>query len=410
MVDPFSQKAIREFMDLPTQRAIRELMDLPTQKAIRELVDSPTQKAIRELMDLPTQTAIRELMDSPPQKAMRELMDLPTQKTIREAARVNHWASQLGDKSTDMLLALMPTRSPILEEAERIRSAAASMLSTSAAVDHPSLIGNLGLNAHLSADMVSTRLKLATLAGSGDVLGFESRASFAAYEGLFGRWHTRPDLPQRFWRDPATRRRHYHEAEVDPGLIETAPGGAVEAVIDSGFAAGVSEGGSPVALFGIAGLVLRVRSNNPSFDAFRAVGAFEHALRQFIASKLEAVAGPQWFKQRVDGEARKKARDNRAAAMANGESERALIAYLDIGDLIAILLRKDNWDRAFGHVFPNRQRLEFDLQALIATRRPTMHARNIDAVRLVELMCIIRRLTQWIEMDGEWKTIAESED
>jgi hypothetical protein len=421
MVDPSSQKAIREFMDSPTQKAIRkfmdsptqsamrEFMDSPTQRAMREFMDSPTQRAIREFMDSPTQRAIREFMDSPTQRAMREFMDSPTQKAIREAARVNQWASQLGDKSTDMLLALMPTRSPILEEAERIRSAAASMLSKSAAVDHPSLT-NLGLNAHLSADMEATRLKLATLAGSGDVLGFESRASFAAYEGLFGRWHTRPDLPQRFWRDLATRRRHYHEAEVDPGLIETTPGGAVEAVIDSGFSAGVSEGGSPVALFEIAGLVMRVRSNNPSVDAFRAVGAFEHALRQFIASKLETVAGPQWFKQRVNGEARKKARDNRAAAMANGESETALIAYLDIGDLIAILLRKDNWDRAFGHVFPDRQRLGFDLQALIATRRPTMHARNIDAVRLVELMCIIRRLTQWIEMDGEWKTIAESED
>jgi hypothetical protein len=163
-------------------------------------------------------------------------------------------------------------------------------------------------------------------------------------------------------------------------------------------------------LFEIGGAVMQVRSNNPNVDAFRAVGAFEQELRKCIGSKLEAVGGPQWFRRRVNGDAYKKARDNRAAAMANGESEKALIAYLDLGDLMAILLRQDNWDEAFGHVFPNRQRLEFDLQALIATRRPTMHARNIDAVRLVELMCIIRRLTTWIETDGEWKAIAESED
>ena len=55
-------------------------------------------------------------------------------------------------------------------------------------------------------------------------------------------------LPQRFWHDPATRRRHYNEAEVDPGLIETAPADAIEVVIDSGFSAGVSEEGTSIVL------------------------------------------------------------------------------------------------------------------------------------------------------------------
>jgi hypothetical protein len=256
--------------------------------------------------------------------------------------------------------------------------------------------------------MEATRLKLSALAGAGEVLGFKSLTSFAAYEQLFGKWHTRPDLPQQFWRDPAMRRRRYLEAEVDPGLIETTPAVAVEVVIESGFAAGVSESGFSVALLDIAGLSMQIRSRNFGVDG--AINAFEQALRAFIAAKLEAVAGPQWFKRRVDGDRRKKAHDNRASAMANGEREKTLIAYLDLGDLIAILLRKDNWDGAFGHVFPHQQRLEFDLQALVASRRTTMHARNVDAVRLVELMCIVCRLTQCIEGDGEWKRTAESEE
>ena len=107
---------------------------------------------------------------------------------------------------------------------------------------------------------------------------------------------------------------------------------------------------------------MQIRSTNPSVDAFRSVVAFEQALRDFISSKLEVIAGPRWFKQRVNGDIYKKARDNRTTAMANGKSETALIGYLDVGDLLAILLRKDNWDGTFGNVFPNRQRLEFDFR------------------------------------------------
>jgi hypothetical protein len=443
---------MRELMDLPANKAMRELMDSPANKAMRELMDSPANKAMRELMDSPVNKATRELMDSPANKAMcalrgpvgsgigaetinaygkfaatgailgsladqfsevgkrHSLLDKNVLASLTgplaEAARANQWATRLAGTGV-MEFAVW---SPIMEEVERIHGAATSMLDASAEVDRLRLTATLGLEARRSAEMEVTRLKLSALAGAGDVLGFEARTSFAAYEQLFGDWHTRPDLPQRFWRDPAMRRRRYREADVDPGLIEAAPATAVEVVIDSGFAAGVSEGSVSVALFDIAGLSMQIRSNNSSVDAFSAIVVFEQTLRQFIAFKLEAVAGPQWFKQRVGGDTRKKARENRAAAMANGELEKALIAFLDLGDLIAILLRKDNWAGAFGYVFPNREQLEFDLRALVASRRPTMHARSVDAVRLVELMCIIRRLTQWIEGDGEWKRVAESED
>ena len=310
---------------------------------------------------------------------------------LAEVVRANQWASGLADSSK--LAALMPIRSPIMAEVEQIQRAATGILSALAGVDRLRLSATLGLETRLSAELEATRLKLSTLAGAGDVLGFKSLTSLTAYEQLFGNWHTRPDLPQQFWRDPAMRRRRYREAEVDTGLIEATPAVAVEVVIESGFAAGVSENGISVATLDIAGLSMQIRSRNFGIDAFRVISAFEQALREFIVAKLEAVAGPKWFKQRVNGDMRKKAQDNRASAMANGEMEKMLIAYLDLGDLISILLRQDNWDSAFGHVFPTRERLEYDLQALVASRRTTMHARTVDAVRLVELMCIIRRLT-----------------
>ncbi|PBC14720.1 hypothetical protein [Mesorhizobium loti] len=320
-------------------------------------------------------------------------------------ARATQWASQLA--STGTLAVHMPTGTPN-KEIELIQRAATGVLSLSAEV------GRLRLSAlgaeTLSAGLQTTRLKLSALAGAGDVLGFAARSSFTAYEELFGNWHTRSDLPNRFWSDPEMRQRHYREAKVDPGLIETTSTGAIEVVIESGFAAGASEAGRSVALLDVAGLSVQIRSANPRNDAFSAIGFFERALRSFISKKMEAVGGPQWFKQRVGGEIRNKARDLRAAAMANGERDEALLSYLDLGDLMAIVLRADNWNQAFGYVFPNEQRLRLDLQALIATRRPTMHTRDVDAVRLVELICIISRLSQFMTGDGEWKRIADSED
>ena len=466
LMDSPTHKALRELHDSPAAKLARELNESPAVKAASDLYDSPTMRMARELQDSHAVRSAHEMQtrllgDPSWLETYRRLEDARTKfdeialggigsgsssrklaaaraiagsladrfsdianhnslldsgvlaslsGSLAEVTRANQWASHLaGARGTDFA-AFTGLRSPIAEEIERIQLAASNMLNASTETDRLRLSATLGLDTGMAAEMVATRSKLSALAGAGDVLGFEARTSFNAYEQVFGGWHTRPDLPQRFWRDPAMRRRRYQKAQVDPGLIETTPAVAVEVVIESGFATGFSEGGTSVALLDIAGLSMQIRSSNFGVDAFRAIGAFEQALRLFIAGKLEELAGPQWFKQRVDGETRKKARDNRAAAMANGEKDKTLIAYLDLGDLIAILLRKDNWDGTFGHVFPNRQRLEFDLQALVASRRPTMHARNVDAVRLVELICIIRRLTQWIEDDGEWKQTAASEE
>jgi hypothetical protein len=83
-------------------------------------------------------------------------------------------------------------------------------------------------------------------------------------------------------------------------------------------------------------------------------------------------------RERRAGDMRKKAQDNRASAMTNGEMEKILIAYLDLGDLMSILLRQDNWDSAFGHVFPTRERLEYDLQALVAKHKGNPDDHKID--------------------------------
>jgi hypothetical protein len=324
-------------------------------------------------------------------------------------ARTNQWASVLGDTSASNIAKLYPGGA-IGGEVDRIRDTVLGYARETDALERARLSTTLGLFHQLDHDMETTKLKLAAFAGAGEVLGFQALTSDSAYHELFGRWSTRLDLPAQFWRDPKKRRRMYNEAEVDPGLIESDPQEVIEVAVESGFVAGVADADRAVALFDIGGISMRLRSSDIGVDAFRALVWFEQALRLFIATKLETVTGPNWAKQRIDGEVHAKAKRNRAAALAGGETETAILAYVDLGELIGILLRKDNWDQVFGHVFPNRQRLEFDLQALVATRRPTMHARKVDAVRLLELMCIMRRLNQFMTSDGGWKLIADSDD
>jgi hypothetical protein len=178
----------------------------------------------------------------------------------------------------------------------------------------------------------------------------------------------------------------------------------VEVAIESGFAAGATKGGASVPVFNIAGLSVQMRSTNVQTGAFRSNNAFERVLRRFIHDKLSALQGPSWFRQRVAGDMLTKARGGRAAAMANGEQHKELISYLDLGDLANIVFRRDNW--GLKGVFPNQDQLQHDLQALVCCSQ-AHHARP---VRLAEVMCIIRRVTQWTEGDAEWKRVADSDD
>jgi hypothetical protein len=329
---------------------------------------------------------------------VRHLQNSPTLAFVE---RTERWATQFSATG------FLSTVGDLATQVSQIESVAASIRNLGSGLDR--LKGEAARAIGTMREMEPTRLKLAVLAGSSDVLGFKAGATVAAYQNLFGQWHTKPDLPKPFWHEAEVRRRHYVEAEVDPGLIGATPTAAIEVAIESGFAAGVRGDHESVAIFDVAGVSMRIRSSNTRFDAFQVVDTFETALREFLARKLGEVAGTQWFKQRVHGDLVAKARQNRATAMANGEREVELLSYLDLGDLTSIILQKNNWGEVFEQVFPNRERLSHDLQALVATRRPTMHARHIDAVRLVEMMCIVRRLTDFIEDDGGWKRISDAE-
>ena len=57
----------------------------------------------------------------------------------------------------------------------------------------------------------------------------------------------------------------------------------------------------------------------------------------------------------------------------------------------------------------NRAEFDHDMQKLVAARRPTMHVRTVDGVRLVELICVVQRLSEQMADDGAWKGLAETD-
>jgi hypothetical protein len=235
-------------------------------------------------------------------------------------------------------------------------------------------------------------------AGATDFLGARSAASEAAFQSLFGQWHSRPNLSDDYWADPVARHRMYREAEVDEGLIASLPGPAVEILIDSGVVAGgVSDAGTAVAVIEFAGVTTTINARQPRLGAYRALDAFERELRAFIAEKLEGLEGPKWFKRRVPQDVKEHAANRRREALANGEHDASIIEFTDLGQLIPVVLKGDNWDQAFAQVFQNRAAFEVDMQRLVAARRPTMHGRAIDGVRLTETVCTIRRLIDRME-------------
>jgi len=260
-----------------------------------------------------------------------------------------------------------------------------------------------------SGTLEVTRLKMSVMAGVGDLFGASSLPTLDAYKGLLGDWHTRPDLPARFWREPTERRHFYEDADVDAGLVEATPSEAVEVMIASGLTAGVLSGQSSVATFAIGDLTVSIHAPETKAHAVRIIETFEEELRRFISAKMEPLFGPKWFSQRAPGELVKKAKAARTAALKAGEKDPRILAYIDLGDLASIIQRGDNWAEVFEDIFRNHASFSQTMASLIAWRRPAAHSRQVDAVMFVELALLVHRLVEQITDDGAWRLAAEAE-
>lgn len=249
----------------------------------------------------------------------------------------------------------------------------------------------------------STTAKLAMFAGATDILGPASLASRAAFDSVMGGYNsaTLSDVDLR--RSPAERARVYRDMDVDEGFVETNIGETLALLIEGGVVEGaVSRAGVVTAFVEAGSIRMRVSARQARVASYSVIDGFEMALRAFITQKLEAIAGPQWFKQRVPGDVARRAKERRLEAQRSGEASLPLINYVDLADLISIIGRTDNWGAAFEAVFSRLEDLRVDILRLNASRRPTMHARPVDPVRLAEAILVVSRLMVAMQVDGAW--------
>lgn len=323
-----------------------------------------------------------------------------------DIAKTSQWVSTLGRIDVPDITKLLG--GGLGAAVDDMRGAIVKNFIGSAALDQAKMSAMLGLTARFEADFAATQFKMSALAGIGEAFDQRSHFRVDAYHSLFGEWRTRVDLPENFWRDGRVRKRMYREAEVDEGLIIAEPGMALKIMIESGLTAGLRSDTNAVAVVTLGEVSMTIRSSGTSKDAYALIGRFEQELRVYVECKLEERFGPDWFNLRVSNLIGK-AKDIRKAAMARGEAFAPLVNFTELGELSGIIQSTRNWDEAFGDVFVEKTEFDHDMQKLIAVRRPTMHMRRIDGVRLVEVICVMQRLSEQMANDGAWKLAAESD-
>lgn len=325
---------------------------------------------------------------------------------IAAARRSLLWADGVGGRTAADLAGILKAPAGFATSLGSLTSAA-SAAAASRAVGLPSHTPNLDRLLERHRGLEGAALKMSLFAGGLDVLGARNPASESASRALLGEWRTRPGLPSDFWRDRQVRARHYREADVDPGLVDADNATLIEVLVESGVVEGDRKGGTVTAVIQAGPVTVRVTAARPRLGAYRAISAFEIALRAFVAAKIEAAVmaadeEPKgWFRRRMPADVLKRVRERREDAKRAGEAPAAQIAYVDLGDFIPIVTQNANWP-IFEPVFGSREAFKVDMERLNAIRRPTAHPRPIDAVQLTEATFTIHRLTLLIESDGGW--------
>lgn len=334
--------------------------------------------------------------------SMRAVLDID-RTALGALSRSQHWADALSGKSAQDYAALLGTGDRYRQQFEALSLAARSICEATAGFTASGAFAEaVGLGRQL-AGMDITTTKMSLFAGAIDVLGPGAGGSQVAYTALLGGYSTPAMLDRPYWRDPRERVRYYRDQDVDDGLIDADNAATVQVLIESGVVEGRrTRTGTMTAVVEAGPVKLRIMASRPKMGAFGAIDAFENALKAFVSAKLKAVAGPNWFKQRVPGDIAARAKERRREAMRAGELQLPLIHYADLGDMIGVILRKDNWGEIFEMVFDRAEWLKVDLERLNTHRRPTMHSRPIEPVQLCEIVFTIRRLVGWMERDGAW--------
>ena len=285
----------------------------------------------------------------------------------------------------------------------------ASAMAKALQLAQPNLKASVATAAGGVASLDLTSMRFAALAGITDLYGIGDLHRQTA-KALLGKWHTDLTLPHEYWRNPEYRRALYREAEVDEGLIDADLATTVEISITSGAIVGeIIEAGRYVLGETATGLLTLTTANLAS-DIFELIGMIEKSLRDLISNKLQAVFGPKWFIQRVPGAVVQLAKVARQRALKSGEPQSPLIDFLTLGQLTEVVLRTDNWDNVFEPIFRNRDWFKRDVEVIGVARNPNAHYRANDSLRLTEALIVWKRLSSYIQDDGQWLVNADADE
>lgn len=127
-------------------------------------------------------------------------------------------------------------------------------------------------------------------------------------------------------------------------------------------------------------------------EAQQAVTLFERALVRLMIRQLRALYGDAWLSKGC-GATRQKWQE-RAEKGTAAEPE-TLIGYAELGELLDVLVRKDNWP-AFAPYFDNPESLRQDVRKIIPLRVSAMHAaqRSLALVEHVDGLAAMVKLAK----------------
>jgi hypothetical protein len=252
------------------------------------------------------------------------------------------------------------------------------------------------------ARIQDTIARMAGFAGSLAMTGPSSLATTASATALLGRWETLPHLPASYYRDREVRTRLYREAEVDPFVVEADRGELIEVMVESGLVEGDrTRSGNTAALIRIGSTPVRITAAKPTVGAFELIDQVDRAMKRLVDVIMTDRNGEDWLSKRLRSqpEALERLEQKVRAAVRAGEPEYRLVYYLDLGELLHIVNDGKNWS-LFAPVFTDRIIFEADMRRLNCIRRPVVHGRGIDQVRLLEVVTVSDRLISAIERTG----------
>lgn len=169
------------------------------------------------------------------------------------------------------------------------------------------------------------------------------------------------------------------EAGFNPDLIAFPPQRYARIVVAAGFEFSFVSATVPEAIESV--------DTGAKFDPQHSAIIFtlEQHLRRFIEDQLATAFGPNWLKQQIPGDLRKRWRERQEQDRANGHPVYALIQYADFMDMLDIVIQRTNWDTCFGTFFRNKDDFAVSMRRLHPIRKAIAHARPLGQSSILTL-------------------------